>query len=71
MIGKGGNTWNIWPDSNVGEEILSDVVKYCKLEHWYFTSPFVPGVGNGVKIKTLHLVIVQTMLAMKPLAPEE
>lgn len=58
-------------DSNVGKEILTDIVKYCELVHWYFTSPFVPGVGNGVKIKTLHLVIGQTTLAMKPLVPEE
>lgn len=62
--------WSI-NDSNVGEEILSDMVKYCGLVQWYFTSPFVPGVGNGVKIKTLHLVIGQTTLAKKPLAPEE
>lgn len=62
--------WSI-NNSNVGEEILTDIVKYCELVHWYFTLAFVPGIGNGVKIKTLHLVIGQTTLAMKPLAPDE
>lgn len=61
--------WDI-NDSNVGEGILSDMVKYCGIVQWYFTSPFVPGVGNGVKNKTLHL-IGETTLAMKPLAPVE